>query len=243
MLVASTLASFAASGAMLAVSRLNYPGADALNRLHALAKNETGVVRVHMDTLACMTGVTRFLEIPPPPTVLGKEDEAALWMYDKEEDERRLLDPLFWKGIDYAIAEFPERLIGRYEVLDTVQGYAGVEIVRPTESLTLTNTIGWEDIRKICSHAAGKAKQKGNLDAVGECVEMAYEFVEGWMKRYVTGGWWVRMRMEPRLRVLRREREAVVFLDDGGEEGGFGIENGEVEGVEDQGGGDGDGDL
>ena len=227
---------------MLAVSRLNYPGAEALNRLHALVANETGVVRVHMDTLACMTGVTRFLEIPPPP-VMGEGEEAlsAFWVYDKEEDERRLLDPSFWEGIDYAIAEFPERVIGRYEVLDTVEGYAGVEIVRPGERPK--KVVGFEDVREKFSRAIGKARVERRFDALGECVEKGYELVEAVMKRYITRGWWVRMRMEPRLRVLRRERGEVVFDDydvDGG--GGHGGDEGESGGGIDGGGAELEGD-
>ena len=222
MLVASTLASFAASGAMLAVSRLNYPGAEALNQLHFLAANETGVVRVHMDTLACMTGVTRFLETPPP--VMGNGEEAAFWVYDKEEDERRLLDPLFWEGAYYAIAEFPERVVGRWEVLDTVEGYSGVEIVRPEEGLVVGEKFGWDDLWEMCSLAVGKAREGRDLGALGECVGTGYGMVEGLMKRYVTKGWWVRMKMEPRLRILRKERGKVAFDDDvvggsGGESG------------------------
>ncbi|KAK0515553.1 hypothetical protein JMJ35_001587 [Cladonia borealis] len=237
-LVASTLASFAASGAMLAVSRLNYPGAEALNRLHALANETTGVVRVHMDTLACMTGVTRFLELPPPPVVVGKvgkgEERGAFWVYDKEEDERRLLDPLFWEGVDYAIAEFPERVIGRWEVLDTVEGYKGVEIMRPGEGVVGgeeeggRERVGWEEVWESCSSPVGKAREGRGLGRLGDCVGKGYELVEGLLRRYVTRGWWVRMKMEPRLRILRKDRRRVVYDDaaaddvaggDGGESG------------------------
>ncbi|KAL2200030.1 glycosyltransferase family 22 protein [Corynascus similis CBS 632.67] len=79
-LVASVLASFAASTAMLAVSALNYPGGEALAHLRALVVAASGtpavdasvqgggggvmgpaeVVSVHADVLACMTGVTLF---------------------------------------------------------------------------------------------------------------------------------------------------------------------------------------
>lgn len=231
MLVASTLASFAASGAMLAVSRLNYPGADALNKLHALAVNETGVVRVHMDTLACMTGVTRFLEISPPPVVvMGKEGEegAAFWVYDKEEDERRLLDPLFWEGVDYAIAEFPERVIGRWEVVGTVEGFKGVEIVRPGEGVVGGEGVGWEGLWERCAWAVGEGREGRDLGGLEACVGKVYELVEGAMRRYVTRGWWVRMKMEPRLRILRKERGRVVFDNDvvvepGGDGGESGV--------------------
>ncbi len=212
---------------MLVVSRLNYPGAEALNQLHALAVNETGVVRVHMDTLACMTGVTRFLEIPPP--VMGKGEEAALWIYDKEEDERRLLDPLFWEGVDYAIAEFPERVIGRWEVLDTAEGYAGAEIVRPGEGLVVGAEVGWDEVWERCSRAVGKVREGRSLDAFGECVGTGYGMVEGLVRRYVTKGLWVKMKMEPRLRILRKERGKVVFddvVEGGGGESGVSIDSG-----------------
>lgn len=166
---------------MLAVSRLNYPGADALNRLHVLAANDTGVVKVHMDTLACMTGVTRFLEKPPP--VLSSVDDAAFWIYDKTEDEWRLLEPLFWEGFDYALAEKPERIIGRWEVLETVDGFAGVSVLRPGEE--------------------------------GDNV-LGGTWVEAWVRRYITKGWWVGMKMEPRIRILRKERGALMEGVEGG---------------------------
>ncbi|KAL9611527.1 MAG: hypothetical protein Q9167_003811, partial [Letrouitia subvulpina] len=141
---------------MLAVSRLNYPGAEALNRLHTLAPSfflleqqqqrdgypRKDIVHVHMDTLSCMTGITRFLQLPPPPAVVlegaaGPPAVAAaedlFWMYDKTEDEAKLLDPVFWERFDYALAERPERVIGKWEVIDTVEAFAGFRVVRPGE--------------------------------------------------------------------------------------------------------------
>ncbi|MCJ1225540.1 dolichyl-P-Man:Man(7)GlcNAc(2)-PP-dolichol alpha-1,6-mannosyltransferase [Toensbergia leucococca] len=169
-LIASTLASFAASFGMLAVSRLNYPGAEALNRLHALADGSKGVVSVHLDTLTCMTGVTRFLQIPPQP------EGGTQWIYDKTEDPDRLLNAGFWEGFDYALAERPEKVIGKWEILDTVDGFAGVGILRP-----------------------------GEERAEGAWTGRIWETVEMGMRRWVTRGWWVRARMEPRIRVMRKQ--------------------------------------
>ena len=181
---------------MLAVSRLNYPGADALNRLHILAGNDTGIVKVHMDTLACMTGVTRFMEKQPP----SLEDEGAFWVYDKTEDEQKLLDPLFWQGFDYALAENPKRVIGSWQVLETVEGFAGVGILRPGE--------GKKDINqdfKLLRKSGWKSDGLGEL--LGTWGEVVMWKLEDLMRRYVTRGWWLRMKMEPRIRILRKQRE------------------------------------
>lgn len=119
LLVASVLASFAASMALLYISSLNYPGGAALTRLHEIYGLEyggSGPGVVYMDNLACQTGVTRFLE----------KYASEGWMYDKTEDESTLLDPVFWQQFDYVLAEKPERIIGSWEVIDIIYGYAGV---------------------------------------------------------------------------------------------------------------------
>ena len=196
---------------MLAVSRLNYPGAEALNRLHALAGNDTGVVKVHMDTLACMTGVTRFMERAPP--VLS-DAQGAFWVYDKTEAEEKLLDPLFWEGFDYALAERPERVIGSWHVLSTVEGYAGVAIVRPEEGRD--RAIG--DVRALRELWVESAWRMDGLGTARMWVgEMSLGRVESVMRVFVTRGWWVRMKMEPRIRVLKRAGMPGSGSENGGE--------------------------
>lgn len=199
-LVASTLAAFVANFGMLAVSRLNYPGAEALNRLHALASNDTGVVRVHMDTLTCMTGVTRFMEKPPP--VLGGES-AALWIYDKTEDEQKLLDPLFWEGFDYALSESPERVIGRWEVLEVVEGFAGVGIARPREDLE----DGTMEFRSLGKLLRSQEWHKGGVKGLQQLAAAMWKSkLENPLRQYVTHGWWVKTKMEPRINIMKREK-------------------------------------
>lgn len=185
---------------MLAVSRLNYPGAEALNRLHLLAGNDTGVVKVHMDTLACMTGVTRFLEKPPP--VLDDES-AAFWIYDKTEDEMKLLDPLFWEGFDYALSERPELVIGRWQIMETVAGFAGVSIVRPGDDLNAaTVELGSSNESWQTTMFAG-----GRVEALDLLMGKVWNGgFENPMRRYVTRGWWAKVKMEPRIRILKKER-------------------------------------
>ena len=183
---------------MLAVSRLNYPGAEALNRLHALAGNDTGVVKVHMDTLACMTGVTRFMERAPP--ALGDE-QGAFWVYDKTEEEEKLLDPLFWEGFDYALAERPERVIGSWHVISTVHGYAGVAVMRPDEDAEQVT----EDVRAV-RHLWTESRWREDWTGTARKWMVSTGRVESLLRSFVTQGWWVRMKTEPRIRILKRAR-------------------------------------
>jgi alpha-1,6-mannosyltransferase len=195
-LVASSLASFGASFAMLAISRLNYPGAQALNHFHALTQQSSteGVMRVHMDTLTCMTGVTRFLQIHPPISSRHADEEAThpTWIYDKTDDPSELLHPAFWEPFDYAMAERPELVIGKWEIIDTVRGFTGVTILRPGETRY--------------GEAAG-----GNLDEdAGSSMWGAgkgWRGIERWIRKHVTRGWWIGVRMEPRIRVLKKQKD------------------------------------
>ena len=224
-LVLSVIGSFAASGIMLAISRLNYPGAEALDRLHALVplyqhqqqsihlfggqgEEQRRTVSVHMGTLACMTGITRFQEQPPPPAapppLADLETNAAdvertagsdsfFFIYDKTDNETKLLDPLFWLRFDWALAEYPERVIGKWEVVDTVEAYAGLEILR----------LGAGDEKGGRGGGGGGARM---VDMVRMVKQREWNSLERYA-RMVTGGWWVRVRMEPRISVLKRQRD------------------------------------
>ena len=133
LMILTTLASFVASIGLLYISSLNYPGGEALQRLHALteAKRETHI-NVYLDNLACQSGVTRFQQIRP------------LWVYDKTENETTLHNVAFWQQFDYVLAEHPERLIGNWKPIDAVSGYAGLSI-RPGEDddiLPLSSSYG-----------------------------------------------------------------------------------------------------
>ena len=121
LLVASTLASFAISFGLLYISSLNYPGGQALWLLHQVEPEYRVPVHVHMDNLACQTGVTRYGQIRP------------YWIYDKTENETELLDPMFWQRFDYAIAENPARVIGAWQRIATVSSFAGITF-NPEES-------------------------------------------------------------------------------------------------------------
>ena len=229
-LVASTLATFLASGGMLFVSRLNYPGGEALSRLHELAENESGVVRVHMDTLACMTGVTRFLEKRPPDLADGSWKQGEVfWVYDKTENQTTLLDPLFWEGVDYALAEDPKLVPGRWEVIDTVSGFAGIGLLRVREGLegekpslgTLQSFVLSEGERWV--QTAQDIWRQGwdekDILWIQHSCSWIWQMSKSIMRSYITRGWWVEIKMDPRIRILKKEKEENVSWDSLADEG------------------------
>ncbi|KAL8705340.1 MAG: hypothetical protein Q9201_001539 [Fulgogasparrea decipioides] len=209
-LVASVMGSFLASGVMLAISTLNYPGAQALNRLHEvvplyIAQNPNeivGTVKVHMDILSCMTGITRFLQhaptpLPVSPSTLGAggdTDNVTLsWIYDKTEDEAKLLDPLFWEQFDWVLAERVEKVIGKWEIVDTIGAYSGIRLMGPND------------------------QRKGDLEHQGLADEskMWWKDLTRMAERYglgLTRGWWLDVKLEPRIRILRRQRDIVPIV-------------------------------
>jgi alpha-1,6-mannosyltransferase len=142
-----TLATALLSHLLLApLSSLSYPGAHALLSLHTLAHNTTPHLRIHLDNLSLQTGITRFLQLPPPSSPLlilpGRlapggayspeyHSGASMWVYDKSENATEQLDPEFWRGFDYCIMEEPGLAIGAWDVQDVVYGLGRPRIVRP----------------------------------------------------------------------------------------------------------------
>ncbi len=191
-LVASTVASFAVSAGMLAISRLNYPGAEALSRVHELGQGSR-IVSVHMDTLSCTTGITRFLEKQPPQSIMS--NQGSLWIYDKTEDPQTLLRPAFWDRFDYALAEKPEKVIGRWEIVDVVDGFAGIRILKPEE--------GIEDLTRR-SLTAESVWTTFNTNPY-HSLRRLWDMFALLMRKHITRGWWVGAKMEPKIRILRKQ--------------------------------------
>ena len=194
-LVASTLGTFVVSLGMLAVSSSNYPGAEALKYLHAYADGSQNVINVHMDTLSCMTGVTRFLQIPPSQSTSASNGQ-TLWLYDKSENQTQLLHPGFWDKFDYVLAERPEKVIGGWEILHTIDGFTGVQVVRPGE--TPRHRMDG-DSSLIGSHRWIEDLWPG----IGSAMYQSWLEVEDVMRARVTRGWWLQAKMEPQIRILR----------------------------------------
>lgn len=178
-LIASIVASFVTSAAFSSISSLNYPGGDAIVRLRGLTYHEPGSQRIYVDNLACQTGVTRFLEARSTISNTGQQK----WTLDKTENQTMLLSPTFWDKFDYAIVENLERTIGKWEVVDTINSLAGVQVVKPGDDL-------------------GFGKVESSIlqywDVIGMLVRGKF-----------TKGWWVTLRLEPKLRVLKRERTGI----------------------------------
>jgi len=184
-LVLSTLASFLTSFLLLYISSQNYPGGAALVRLHALAapSDDARPVSVYMDNLACQTGVTRFLQSYAAKP--GKQ--GPVWRYDKTENATLLLTPDFWSQFDYILAEEPARVIGKWEVLDTVYGYAGIGL-RP----------------EVVGAAGEEGHARSLLPGLHERLAGPYERLVGIATSF-TGGYWPVIKTRPMVYVLRRQ--------------------------------------
>jgi alpha-1,6-mannosyltransferase len=196
-LVGSVFLSFTASTALLAISSLNYPGGEALNILHNQIRHPEGRhLYVYFDNLACQTGVTRFLERHDgPQTIIDvleiqNTTSQRTWTYSKTEYPEALLDPTFWHDFDYVLAERPEKVIGSWDIIHTVYGYSGIQLLRPGDK-------------------SGGAAEPPNDSTVrlkpseSVTIAQAWEAAEGMLRNTVLRGWWVTIRMEPKIRILK----------------------------------------
>lgn len=216
--LASIPLSFLAAMAMLGISSLSYPGGYALPLLngHLIEANVTGPVRVHVDVLSCMTGVTLFeMEHPTPPMSfnmangLGQkidldDSDKIQVQYSKEEDPAKLLDPKYWASIDYALVENPALLIGNWELVDTIYGYEKMELLRPDTGLLDVSKI--EIIDAIDSIFRPKVVDGEEAWALHPLVEeLGPEGIlkEG-IRRLVTRGWWYGPKMAAKIHLLKR---------------------------------------
>lgn len=184
LLVLSVMASFVASSGMLIISSINYPGGAALSRLHDILDgtpwpssplgNET--IKIHMDVLSCMTGVTRFQEQPwrnvHPSELPVVNNRPVQFIYDKTENSGDLLRPEFWAQFDYLLMENPGKAIGAWEVIDTVSAYAGIEFLRPGDGSSFS-----ENLEKV--YAANNITTDSNKAPSSEEVKHAVEDGKG----------------------------------------------------------------
>jgi alpha-1,6-mannosyltransferase len=197
-LVGSVVLSFAASTAVLALSSLNYPGGAALNILHHnIEHHEKPQFNVYFDNLACQTGITRFLESHRGSQtvldVLESQDIAAerVWTYDKTEDPSALLDPMFWMNFDYVLAERPEKVIGSWAVVHVVYGFGGVRLLKPGQK-------SGSLVEPTYNGSTGVIVRKSWTDKIAE----GWRRLEGLVRQRVLGGYWVEVKMEPRIHIL-----------------------------------------
>lgn len=201
-LVGSVLVSFVASTAILGVSSLNYPGGEALRALHKeIGHPQNQHFKVHFDNLACQTGVTRFLEDHRgPQTVLDVLEEENIlksrtWTYDKTEDPSVLLDPMFWTKFDYVLAERPERVIGSWAVVHVVYGFGGVKLLKPGEE-------SGSPVEPLYDMSDTDVDVKKDWTTQ---VAAAWHALEERLRNNLLKGYWVEIRMEPKIHILRNQ--------------------------------------
>lgn len=185
LVIVSVAASFILSLIELTISHMNYPGGEAMIRLHSITENSPQPMRVYADNLACQTGVTRFLE-----SRKEKINSQLKWNFDKSENETTLLDPMFWHQFDFALVEHQERCIGKWEVVDVVTALDGLRVVRPGMDIDSTgDTV--DDILLRDRHDIWQL-----WDRVGDV-----------FRTKVTRGWWLSVRVVPKIKILRREKD------------------------------------
>jgi alpha-1,6-mannosyltransferase len=197
-LVGSISVSFIAATSLLAVSSLNYPGGEAIDALHNKLYHRQGQhVRVYFDNLACQSGVTRFLENHHgSQTVLDVLETQELanrrtWEYSKTEDPELLLNPEFWYQFHYVIAERPEKVIGKWDVVHVVYGYSGIRILKPGEKVgEVSEPL---DVVGLEGAIEGEFASK---------VANVWRKLEELMRNRVLQGWWIEIKMEPKLKIL-----------------------------------------
>ncbi|KAF2750837.1 glycosyltransferase family 22 protein [Sporormia fimetaria CBS 119925] len=191
----------------------------------------TKPITVHFDNLACQTGITHFLvpHLQPPssssssstwsilhsPTLLESTPDAPepqTWNISKSLDPHLLSDPLFWAGIDYAITARPEKLIGKWEVRETVYGLDGWQFYWLSSS-ELQRGVEEGEEGEVPVMTGGGMEGR---DAVYAWVARGWHKLGGLLREKYFRGWWFEFKIIAKLRVMENvgarieEIEAVV---------------------------------
>jgi alpha-1,6-mannosyltransferase len=203
-----------AHGVLLPLSALSYPGAHALTALHSRVSAGTAhyssTIAVHLDNLALQTGVTRFLQMPPPVKLQARSSISCPatgnrsnthWVYDKSDNPAELLDPLFWNKFDYAVMEDPGLAIGVWQIMDRVYGLGKVRVLRPDMERGPTQPN--QGLAGVIGEVYGRRVAMGYClfrDVVREGQGLP------WLGRKwsFTRGWWVDVGLVQKLFVLER---------------------------------------
>ncbi|OOQ87246.1 alpha-1,6-mannosyltransferase subunit [Penicillium brasilianum] len=198
LLILSTAASFLLSNlVLLPASAANYPGAQALDALHKYHDQQSlssNGASVYLGNLACQTGITRFLQRPFEQG----------WHYDKTEDENIKATANFWERFDYIVIEAsadPEvkdadetqllraLLSSHWETAEVIDGFSGISILRPG------------------APATGVVERRLLSKVAGEPLYNLYTNVRDSVRKFVLRGWWVELKMTPKLKVLKRRQD------------------------------------
>ncbi|KAI1618098.1 alpha-1,6-mannosyltransferase [Exophiala viscosa] len=228
LILTTGLTTIFATGVLLPLSALTYPGGQAVEALHAVSVNYAPQpqIRVHLTNLALQTGVTHFLDEPsleisgrPVFTLPGSSDgrkptirskRPTRWLYDKCDNETEFLTPTFWSQFDYVVVEDPSRVIGAWDVVDKIPGLGKPKILRPDVGRGLL--------------VLGPKQQRREDDGFSRLTEAMYGSAAKWAYGVVhdvlregfgadkllgkswswTMGWWVHWGLETKLYILKR---------------------------------------
>ncbi|KAF9917138.1 hypothetical protein BX616_001837 [Lobosporangium transversale] len=112
--------SFISSTVQSLISSFNYPGGQALQRLHELELPHFSAAMVHIDGAAAETGCSRFGELASSSSPIAPENP---WTYSKNESHKKHQDYLHYTHLLTSIPEFHKH---DYIVLEQINGFAGL---------------------------------------------------------------------------------------------------------------------
>ena len=125
-----------------------------------------------------------------------------IWTYSKVEDPEVLLDPRFWSKFDYVLTERPEKIIGSWEVVHVVYGFSGIRILKP-------GTPSEELISEEVYHT--RRFEKGETMVTSDVAELWKRLERNF--RPLLLGYWVEIKMEPKVRVLANHQRFALQWD------------------------------
>ncbi|KAG0349628.1 hypothetical protein BGZ54_004304 [Gamsiella multidivaricata] len=171
--------SFLSSVAQSLISSLNYPGGQALQRLHELELPHFHAATVHIDGAAAETGCSRFGEIG----AMATPERRYPWTYSKDESHKKRKD---YVQYTHLLTATPELHRHDFEILEQVDGYAGMQRVPLSQ------------IRETCPRA---------VERFSERLRKA-SFVDAVTKKELGKVWAgcspLQVRMEGRIWIMRR---------------------------------------
>jgi alpha-1,6-mannosyltransferase len=153
-------------------------------------------------------------------------------VFDKEENEEKLLEPKFWEQFDYALMEVPGKAIGSWEVVDTIYAFAGLEFLRPgqggdfEERVYAANNVtkdqgvmGSKEVKEAAEEPLDL--ESGTKEAgVKSWADLKATFLSKDLNHYgiyklvkettisLTGGYWIGPQMAPAIRILKRVKDS-----------------------------------
>ncbi|KAI1315047.1 dolichyl-P-Man:Man(7)GlcNAc(2)-PP-dolichol alpha-1,6-mannosyltransferase [Mortierella claussenii] len=155
--------SFIASIAQSWISSFNYPGGQALQRLHELEyPHFTAAAMVHIDGAAAETGCSRFGEIASSTSPLHPESP---WTYSKDESHTKRRDYLRYTHL---LTSQPDLHQHDFDVLDQVNGYAGLVRV-PMATVKKTCPAAVQTLLKASIGGSGLLSRNGLETLWREC--------------------------------------------------------------------------